>query len=75
MRTNIEIDDKLMQEAIRTTGSKTKKEVVELALQMLVRTRRQEGLRALKGILKNDGWDGDLHEMRLSRFPDPWDKK
>ena len=75
MRTNIEIDDELMKEALTRTGSKTKKEVVEMALRMLVTTRRQENLRSLKGILKDGGWEGDLHEMRLSRFPEPWDKE
>ncbi len=75
MRTNIEIDDELMKQALASTGSKTKKEVVETALRLLVQTRGQASLRSLKGILKDDGWEGDLHEMRLSRFPDPWDKK
>ena len=75
MRTNIEIDDALMKEALDRTGSKTKKEVVEMALRMLVQVRRQEGLLSLKGILKDEGWDGDLETMRLSRFPDDWDKE
>lgn len=75
MRTNIEIDDKLMEEALRSTGSKTKKEVVETALKLLIQTRGQVGLRSLKGILKDDRWDGNLEEMRLSRFPDTWDEK
>ena len=70
MRTNIEIDDKLMAEALRSTGSKTKKEVVETALKLLIQIRGQENLRSLKGTVE---WEGDLHEMRLSRFPDPWD--
>ena len=75
MRTNIEIDDALMKEALDRTGTKTKKEVVEMALRMLVQVRRQEGLLSLKGILKDEGWDGDLELMRLSRFPDDWDKE
>ncbi len=69
MRTNIEIDDKLMEEALRSSGSNTKKEVVETALKLLIQTRGQASLRSLKGIGK---WEGDLNEMRLSRFPDPW---
>ncbi len=72
MRTNIDIDDTLMKKALASTGSKTKKEVVETALRLLVQIRGQEGLRALKGTVQ---WEGDLHEMRLSRFPDPWDVK
>lgn len=39
MRTNIDIDDKLMQEAMRSGGFKTKKETVEAALKMLSRRR------------------------------------
>ena len=69
MRTNIDIDDALMKEALTRTGSRTKREVVEMALRMLVKVRRQEGILSLKGILKDDGWEGDLHEMRLDRFP------
>ncbi len=74
MRTNIEIDDELMKEALDRTGNKTKKEVVEMALRMLVQVRRQEGLRSLKGILKEEGWGWgeDLHEIRLD---DPWEKE
>ena len=36
MRTNIEIDDKLMTEALRALGAKTKREAVELGLKTLV---------------------------------------
>lgn len=61
MRTNIDIDDRLMDEAIKATGARTKKEAVSLALQTVVRLRRQEGLRRLRGI----GWEGDLEAMRL----------
>lgn len=72
MRTNIEIDDDLMQKALASTGSKTKKEVVENALKLLIHTQGQSGLLSLKGTVE---WEGDLNEMRLSRFPDPWDVK
>ncbi len=79
MRTNIDIDDDLMEEALVRTGSKTKKEVVEMALRMLVQVRRQEGLRSLKGILKDEGWgwgwDGDLRESSLRRSPDTREEK
>ena len=70
MRTNIEIDDDLMREALASTGIKTKEEVVENALKLLIRTQGQTGLRSLRGTVE---WEGDLHEMRLSRFPDPLD--
>ena len=64
MRTNIEIDDKLMTEAMRLTGLPTKRAVVEEGLKLLVQARRQaQALKALKGI----GWEGDLDEMRRDR--------
>jgi Arc/MetJ family transcription regulator len=61
MRTNIEINDKLMAEALQATGVRTKREAVELGLKMLVRMKAQEQLLALRGI----GWEGDLEAMRL----------
>jgi Arc/MetJ family transcription regulator len=61
MRTNIDIDDKLMAQAMRASGKATKRAVVEDALRLLVRTRRQAGIRSLKGKVE---WDGDLDEMR-----------
>lgn len=65
MRTNIVIDDDLMAEALRVTGLKTKKEVVEKALQTLVRIESQKGILALRGKVH---WEGDLDEMRRDRF-------
>ncbi len=62
MRTNIEIDDKLMADALRATGLKTKREAVELGLKTLLRLRRQEEVRAFRGKLD---WTGDLEAMRL----------
>lgn len=44
MRTNIVIDDQLMEETLRVTGLKTKREVVELGLRTLLRLRQQEAL-------------------------------
>jgi Arc/MetJ family transcription regulator len=61
MRTNIEIDDKLMSDTLRLTGLKTKKEAVELGLRTLLRLQQQEALRRLKGKLQ---WEGDLGAMR-----------
>lgn len=61
MRTNIEIDDSLMTEALQLTGLKTKRETVELGLKTLVQLRRQEVIRQYRGKLK---WQGDLDEMR-----------
>ncbi len=68
-RTNIDIDDKLMTKAMRASGEKTKRAVVEKALRLLVQTQRQGGIRRLKGKIT---WEGNLDESRLSRFePDP----
>ncbi len=64
MRTNIVIDDKLMNEAMKLTGLKTKKAVVETGLKLLIQLRKQEGIKSLRGKLK---WEGDLEEMRLDR--------
>jgi Arc/MetJ family transcription regulator len=64
MRTNIEIDDKLMKDTLKATGLKTKREAVELGLETLLRLKRQEKARGLRGKLH---WEGDLEAMRLDR--------
>ncbi len=64
MRTNIVIDDQLMKETMRTTGLKTKREVVDLGLRTLLRIKQQEEIRRYRGKLK---WEGDLEEMRVDR--------
>jgi Arc/MetJ family transcription regulator len=64
VRTNIVIDPKLMAEALKLSGAPTKRKVVEDALRLLVRIKRQEGLRALRGRIQ---WDGDLERMRRDR--------
>jgi Arc/MetJ family transcription regulator len=61
MRTNIVIDDKLMRDALRATGLKTKREAVEEGLRTLVRLGRQGEIRRLRGRLD---WHGDLDAMR-----------
>lgn len=61
MRTNIVIDDELMNEVIKLTGAKTKKEAVELGLLTLIRIKKQEEIKRHRGKLK---WDGNLDEMR-----------
>jgi len=65
MRTNIVIDDELLAEAMRWTGIKTKKAVIDEALSTLVRLRRQVQIRQLRGQLS---WEGDLATMREGRF-------
>jgi Arc/MetJ family transcription regulator len=64
MRTNIEIDDELMQQAMRSTGERTKKAVVETALRLLVRTHAQTGIRRLRDKVQ---WHGDLNKSRQGR--------
>lgn len=61
MRTNIVIDDKLMRDTLRATGLKTKREAVELGLRTVLRLRKQEEIRRLRGKLN---WRGDLDAMR-----------
>ena len=64
MRTNIEINDDLMQEAMRLAGTKTKRETVELALKELVARYQRLGILSLRGKVN---WTGDLKEMRRGR--------
>ncbi len=66
MRTNIEIDDELLSQAMSAAGLSTKRATVEAGLRLLVRVRKQaKALAQLKGL----GWDGDLDEMRQGRQP------
>ena len=67
MRTNVVIDDKLMAEALESTGLSTKKAVIEEALRTLVRLRKQEKVRSLRGKLQ---WEGDLNTLREGRLTD-----
>jgi len=64
MRTNIVIDDALMQKAMRATGLRTKRAVVEAGLRLLVQVKGQTSIRRLRGKVK---WEGNLNEMRASR--------
>ena len=66
MRTNVVIDDALMEDALRATGLSTKREAVELGLRTLVRLNRQAGIRRFRGRLK---WEGDLDSMRTDKRP------
>jgi Arc/MetJ family transcription regulator len=64
MRTNIDIDDKLMAAALRATGARSKREVVELGLRKLLGLAEQARIRELRGQLL---WEGDLKAMRTDR--------
>jgi len=58
------IDDKLMRDTLRATGLTTKREAVEEGLRVLLRLKKQEGIRRLRGKL---AWQGDLDAMRSDR--------
>jgi Arc/MetJ family transcription regulator len=64
MRTNIVIDDELLGQAMKLTGLKTKKEVVEVALKTLVANKQRDALAAAFGQYR---WEGDLEAMRTDR--------
>jgi Arc/MetJ family transcription regulator len=64
MRTNIDIDDRLMRQAMRSSGARTKRAAVEEGLRLLIQTRGQTSIRRLRGKVT---WDGDLEESRLGR--------
>lgn len=64
MRTNIEIDEGLMRDALEVTGLKTKREAVDLALRTLLRFKRQQEIRRFRGKLD---WRGDLDAMRRDK--------
>ncbi|HYW66031.1 MAG TPA: type II toxin-antitoxin system VapB family antitoxin [Candidatus Dormibacteraeota bacterium] len=64
-RTNIELDDDLVQKARKLTRLKTKREIVGKALELLVRSENR------KSILRYYGsgiWKGDLKKMRRNRI-------
>lgn len=64
MRTNIVIDDDLINEAMALSRLKTKKAVVESGLKLLVQMKKQKRIKNLRGKLR---WDGDLDSMRLDQ--------
>lgn len=67
MRTNIDIDDALLERAMKTIGAKTKKAAVEEGLRRIVRGSEQaRAVERMRGL----GWEGDLDEMRRS-----WDRQ
>lgn len=69
MRTNIEIDDRLMHQALRSSQKRTtKRSIVDAALRLLVQTRSQAGIRRLRGKIR---WDADLHASRRGRSAKP----
>ena len=61
MRTNVVIDDDLMDEALKVSRLKTKKDAVKEGLKLLVQRKKQENIKDLRGKLH---WKGDLDDMR-----------
>lgn len=64
-RTNIDLDDRLVEEGLRVFKCKTKKELIHLALRELLKTEKRKEILKLRGQLQ---WEGDLEEMRRSRL-------
>jgi Arc/MetJ family transcription regulator len=64
MRTNIEIDNQLIHQAMRSSGARTKRAAVEAGLRLLVKTQSQTAIRRLRGKVQ---WEGNLSESRLGR--------
>lgn len=65
MRISIEIDDELVNEALRCANKNTRRETVEAALRILVQLKNQEGIRKLRGKVQ---WEGNLDELRGGRY-------
>ncbi len=61
MRTNIDIDDKLIAEAIKLSPIKNKKGLVNLALTEFIKLQKRQKFKELFGKVK---WEGNLDEMR-----------
>ncbi len=64
MRTNIDIDDRLMRQAMRSSGARTKRAAVEEGLRLLIQTKSQSSIRRLRGKV---AWQGDVNSSRLER--------
>ncbi len=63
-RTNIVLDDKLVQRCLELTGLKTRRQLIDHALQELLRHENQKKILELKGTIK---WEGDLASSRAGR--------
>jgi len=61
MRTNIVLDDAIMETALKLGGFKTKKATIENALRLFIQIKGQQKIKGLKGKVK---WEGNLDEMR-----------
>ncbi len=64
MRTNIVIDDDLMNRVLKLTGLRTKREAVDMGLKALLKLKKQESIRNFRGKLD---WESDLDDMRTDK--------
>ena len=64
MRTNIDIDESLVRQARKLTRLKTKRQIVDRALELLVRSERRKGILRYYG---SGNWKGDPKAMRRNR--------
>jgi Arc/MetJ family transcription regulator len=64
MRTNVVVDDDLMESALKVSGLRTKKDAIEEGLKLLVQVKRQKEIKRFRGKLN---WSGNLDEMRLDK--------
>jgi Arc/MetJ family transcription regulator len=64
MRTNVVVDDRLMNDALRLSGLRTKKSAIEAGLKLLVQVHRQRRIKGARGKLR---WSGDLDRMRADQ--------
>lgn len=64
MRTNVVLDDDLMQTALKLSGYKTKKRAIEEGLKLLIQLNHQKKIKAFRGKLR---WTGNLDEMRTDK--------
>ncbi len=69
MRTNIDIDDKLLADVIKYEGPKSKKELVQIAFEELIKMHKRKQFKSLQGKVI---WEGDLEKMRTY---DKWDNR
>lgn len=67
MRTNVEIDDALMEEAMQLTQIKTKKQIIESALKEFIAATHRKQLMLLRGKVE---WEGNLDDMRTQDVQD-----
>jgi Arc/MetJ family transcription regulator len=64
MRTNVVVDDDLMESALKLSGLRTKKDAIEEGLKLLIQVKRQKEIKKYRGKLK---WSGNIDKMRLDK--------